>query len=54
MTVDSYNLVANPCTSRAVSALPRDPATVENRTNTGVSFPALFKNEAAVMLLQSP
>ena len=31
-----YNLTAKPRTSRAVSFEPRSPATVENRTNTGV------------------
>lgn len=50
----THNLVAKPWTSRAVSALPLDPATVENLTNTGVSFPASPRNDAAVMLLKSP
>lgn len=49
----TYNRVANPWTSLAVSALPRDPATVEKRTNTGVSLPAAPRKEAAVRLLQS-
>src|ERR1700730_15336177 len=31
-----YILTANPRTSRAVSAEPREPATVEKRTKTGV------------------
>ena len=31
-----YNLKAKPRTSRTVSALPRDPRTVENRRKTGV------------------
>ena len=30
------NFVANPWTSRTVSARPREPATVENRTTVGV------------------
>lgn len=46
-----YNLVANPWTSRTVSALPREPATVENRMKMGVSLPSPPRNEAAVMLL---
>jgi hypothetical protein len=50
---DTYNRVAKPWTSLAVSALPLDPATVEKRTNTGVCFPAAFRNDAAVRLLQS-
>jgi hypothetical protein len=50
---EAHSLVANPWTSRAVSALPRDPATVEKRTNTGVCLPFFPKNEAAVMLLKS-
>lgn len=49
----TYNLVAKPWTSRAVSALPRDPATVENRTKVGVFLPLEPKNDAAVMLLKS-
>lgn len=50
---ETYNRVAKPWTSRAVSALPLDPATVEKRTKTGVSLPAVFRNDAAVRLLQS-
>jgi hypothetical protein len=33
-------LIANPRGSRAVSALPRSPPTVENRAKTGVRLPA--------------
>jgi hypothetical protein len=33
-----------------VSALPREPATVEKRTKMGVSLPSSARNEAAVML----
>lgn len=47
----TYNRVAKPWTSRAVSALPLDPATVEKRTNVGVVFPLELRNEAAVTLL---
>lgn len=47
----THNLVAKPCTSLAVSALPLDPATVENRTNVDVCLPASPKKEAAVRLL---
>jgi hypothetical protein len=49
----TYNLVAKPWTSLAVSALPLDPATVENLTKVGVCLPAAPKNDAAVMLLKS-
>ncbi len=37
-------------TSRAVSADPRSPATVEKRTNTGVTLPSLAKGAAFVYL----
>lgn len=50
----TYNLTANPWTSRAVSPLPREPATVEKRTKTGVVFPSSERKEAAVTLLKSP
>lgn len=49
----TYNLVANPWTSRTESPLPLEPATVEKRTNMGVSLPASPRKEAAVMLLRS-
>ena len=39
---------ANPRTSRTESADPRDPATVENRTNTGTSAPGSARNCACV------
>ena len=48
-----YSRVANPCTSRAVSALPLLPATVENLTKVSVCFPAADRKDAAVMLDQS-
>lgn len=51
---ETHNLVANPWTSLARSELPLDPATVENRTNMGVCFPGALRNDAAVILLQSP
>lgn len=44
-----YHLTANPCTSRTVSALPLDPATVENRMKIGVFFPDEPKKDAPVM-----
>lgn len=47
----THKRVANPWTSRTVSALPRDPATVEKRTKVGVDLPLELRNEAAVMLL---
>lgn len=50
----TYNRVAKPWTSRAVSALPLDPATVEKRTYIGVSLPSSPRKEAAVRLLKSP
>lgn len=50
-TGSTHNLVAKPWTSRAVSALPLDPATVEKRTKVGVFLPLEPRNEAAVMLL---
>lgn len=48
---DTHNLVAKPWTSRTVSALPRDPATVEKRTNVEVCLPSSDRKLAAVMLL---
>jgi len=50
----TYSLTAKPWTSRAVSALPREPATVEKRTNVGVFLSLAPKKDAAVMLLKSP
>jgi hypothetical protein len=50
----TYKRVAKPWTSLAVSALPREPATVEKRTNTGVFFPSSLRKEADVRLLKSP
>jgi hypothetical protein len=41
-------LVANPRTSRTASADPRDPATVEKRTNTRVFVPGACRNLAFV------
>jgi hypothetical protein len=49
-----HNLVAKPCTSLTVSALPLDPATVENRTNVGVFLFSALRKDAAVMLLKFP
>src|SRR5690554_8170671 len=40
--------MAKPRTSRAVSLEPRSPATVENRTNTGVCLPFSAKGAAQV------
>jgi hypothetical protein len=40
--------------SRTVSAEPRDPSTVENRTNTGVSRPASARNGAFVTVEALP
>jgi hypothetical protein len=50
----TYSLVAKPRMSLTLSALPLEPATVENRTKTSVCFPAALRKEAAVMLLKSP
>lgn len=52
--ISTHNRVANPCTSLARSALPLEPATVEKRTNVEVRFPCELRNDAEVMLLQSP
>jgi len=41
-------VVAKPRTSRTVSADPRDPWTVEKRTNTGVSTDVSQRNSAVV------
>lgn len=47
-----YHLVANPRTSRAVSAAPRDPKTVEKRTNFGVCLPTSVRTLAQVNSLR--
>lgn len=52
--LQSYKRVANPWISRTVSALPRDPRTVEKRTSMGVFLSLAPRNDAAVMLLKSP
>ena len=44
-----YNLTAKPRTSRARSAEPLLPATVENRTNAGVFSPGRCRRSARVM-----
>jgi hypothetical protein len=44
----SVNLVANPRTSRTVSAEPRDPTTVGKRTNSGVFFEGSWRRRALV------
>ena len=38
--------------SRSASAAPRSPATVENRTKTGVSLPTLEKTKKFLMLMR--
>ncbi len=43
-----YSFTANPRTSRARSAEPLFPATVENRTNAGVRSPARWNRSARV------
>lgn len=48
-----YSFMAQPWTSRAVSAEPRSSPTVETLRRTGVFFPTLFKKLAEVMSVQS-
>lgn len=48
----SLNYGCKGCIPLARSALPRDPATVENRRKTGVCFSAAPRKEAAVILDQ--
>src|ERR1700735_731540 len=45
-----YSFTANPRTSRARSAEPLLPATVENRTKAGVFSPARWNRSAAVIV----